>query len=41
MIIDEILENVDAGPFSKRQQMFLRYTYLVLIDLINTGIGLT
>ena len=34
MIIDEILENVDAGPFSKRQQMFLRYTYLVLIDLI-------
>ena len=34
MIIDEILENVDAGPFSKRQQMFLRYTYLVLIDLV-------
>jgi len=33
MVIDEILENVDAGPFSKRQQMFLRYTYLVLVDL--------
>ena len=34
MVIDEILENVDAGPFSKRQQVFLRYTYLVLIDLV-------
>jgi hypothetical protein len=33
MVIDEILKNVDAGPFSKRQQMFLRYTYLVLVDL--------
>jgi hypothetical protein len=33
MVIDEICENVDAGPFSKRQQMFLRYTYLVLVDL--------
>ena len=34
MVIDEILENADAGPFSRRQQVFLRYTYLVLIDLV-------
>ena len=34
MIIDEIVENVDAGPQSKRQQLFLRYTYLVLVDLV-------
>ena len=33
MVIDEILDNVDAGPLSKRQQLFLRYTYLVLVDL--------
>ena len=33
MVIDEILENVNAG-ISKRQQVFLRYTYLVLIDLV-------
>lgn len=33
MVIDEILENADAGSFTTRQQLFLRYTYLVLIDL--------
>ncbi len=33
MVIDEILENADAGSFTKRQQLFLKYTFLVLIDL--------
>ena len=33
MVIDEILENADAGTFTKRQVVFLKYTYLVLIDL--------
>ena len=32
MTIDEILENVNVGH-TKRQQLFLRHTYLVLIDL--------
>ena len=34
MVIDEIVENVDAGTFTTRQQHFLKYTYLVLIDLV-------
>lgn len=33
MVIDEILENANAGTHTKRQQLFLRHTYLVLIDL--------
>ena len=34
MVINEILENTDVTPHTKRQQLFLRYTYLVLIDLV-------
>jgi len=30
---NDILENVHAGSFTKRQQLFLRYTYMVLVDL--------
>lgn len=33
VVIDEILENAQAGTITKRQQLFLRYTFLVLIDL--------
>lgn len=32
-MIDDILQNKHAGAFSRRQQFFLRYTFLVLIDL--------
>jgi hypothetical protein len=32
-MIDDILQNKHAGAFSRRQQLFLRYTFLVLIDL--------
>ena len=34
MILDEILQNTDAGSFTKRQQVFFKYTCLVLIDLV-------
>jgi len=34
MAINEILENADAGTFTKRQVVFLKYTYFVLIDLM-------
>ena len=30
---NDILENVHAGSFTRRQQLFLRYTYMVLVDL--------
>jgi hypothetical protein len=30
---DDILANVHAGTFTKRQQLFLRYTFMVLVDL--------
>lgn len=30
---DDILANVHAGTFTKRQQLFLRYTYMLLVDL--------
>ena len=33
-MIDSILENKHAGSFSRRQQLFFRYTYFVLIDLV-------
>lgn len=32
-MIDSILKNEHAGSFSRRQQLFFRYTFLVLIDL--------
>ena len=34
MVIDEFLENADVDSLSRRQQLFLRFTYLVLVDLI-------
>ena len=33
-MINSILENEQAGTFSRRQQLFFRYTFLVLIDLV-------
>jgi len=33
-MIDSILMNEHAGSFSRRQQLFFRYTYFVLIDLV-------
>ena len=30
---NDILDNVHAGSFTRRQQLFLRYTYMVLVDL--------
>ena len=32
-MINGILQNDHAGSFSRRQQLFFRYTFLVLIDL--------
>ena len=32
-MIDSILKNEHAGSFSRRQQLFFKYTYFVLIDL--------
>ncbi len=32
-MLDSIVKNEHAGSFSKRQQLFFRYTFLVLIDL--------
>lgn len=33
MLTKEIRENENVGSFSKRQQLFLRYTFAVLVDL--------
>ncbi len=33
MITKAVIENKHAGSFSKRQQLFFRYTFFVLIDL--------
>ncbi len=32
-MIDSIIKNEQAGSFSRRQQLFVRYTFFVLIDL--------
>ncbi len=32
-MINDIITNQQAGEFSKRQQLFFRHTYMVLIDL--------
>jgi len=32
-MLDSIIKNEHAGSFSKRQQLFFRYTFFVLIDL--------
>lgn len=32
-MLNSILKNEHAGSFSKRQQLFFKYTFLVLIDL--------
>ncbi|MBL4710921.1 MAG: hypothetical protein JKX75_00190 [Gammaproteobacteria bacterium] len=32
-MIDSIIKNEHAGSFSRRQQLFVRYTFFVLIDL--------
>jgi len=33
-MIDSIIKNEQAGSFSRRQQLFVRYTLFVLIDLV-------
>ncbi|MEH6471217.1 MAG: hypothetical protein V7752_08205 [Halopseudomonas sp.] len=33
-MIDGIIKNDQAGSFSRRQQLFVRYTFFVLIDLV-------
>ncbi len=33
MTTNEDLQNENAGSFSKRQQLFIRYTLAVLVDL--------
>ncbi len=32
-MLDSIIKNEQAGSFSRRQQLFFRYTFFVLIDL--------
>jgi len=32
-MLDSLIKNEQAGTFSKRQQLFFRYTFFVLIDL--------
>ncbi len=32
-MIDSIIKNEQAGSFSRRQQLFVRYTFFVLVDL--------
>ena len=33
LMINDFIANEQAGAFSKRQQLFFRHTYIVLIDL--------
>lgn len=33
-MIDDIIQNEHAGSFTRRQQLFFKYTYFVLIDLV-------
>ncbi len=32
-MLDSIIKNEHAGSFSRRQQLFFKYTFFVLIDL--------
>ena len=34
MLLESFLVNETTGSFSRRQQLFFKYTYLVLIDLV-------